>query len=474
MLGGAQVGALVWLAVGAFTTFGDGRLADTVVNNKSHGLDAIGSLPAWLALALGSVGVTLSFDPWTIRNNVIGAGEGFANGWIDMGEWAADSGLELSAATTSFFVSLGHGFGPGALTPRGNPRDAAALQTANEMVDAIIDYDVGFAQENRAQEVGAFVGTAVDLAFGVKGLVKAGGKVFVKLGPGVASFIFKSGDEVAEVVVDVARADEAIRAVDGTVDDVTGELTIGSNDTNPAPPRALDEIAANGEETATARRSSEPDDPTVTGDASPPPLRPGIHGSHSGSIDELADAWNDATPTRGTELGQQASRAQISEEIGELGAVNYLESVTGRQLDLLRPTSDAAVADFARQFDAGEAWTTPVAFRGRNVTNIVYFDGEVLHIVEAKGGAGRYTDRISRLNRSGTPNRIGQTNAKYPLDVAHDMIDSPKTDGRNIIGEIVHTAYRDEVVSYVGVRTNGHNTGDVAITVVEHTFLIPR
>lgn len=187
-------------------------------------------------------------------------------------------------------------------------------------------------------------------------------------------------------------------------------------------------------------------------------------GSHRGEIDSLADAYTGAS---------RSERVRISEQLGELGGADYLETATGRNLDIMRPTSDADVADLADQFDAGVAWDQPVAFGGSRATNLVYFDGQTLHIVEAKGGAGAYGDRVSSLGIGDSAGRISQTNPQYPLDVAADMSNSKLADGRNAIGDIITDAYDMGNVSYVGVRTAGHNTGGEVVTYLEHTFLAP-
>jgi len=190
---------------------------------------------------------------------------------------------------------------------------------------------------------------------------------------------------------------------------------------------------------------------------------PVAHRSHRPDLDNAVNRYLDdgATP---------AQRTRISEEIGEHGAADYVEEVTGRQLDITRPTTDADVADLVDRFDNGEAWDEVVAFNGRNATNMVYYDGETLHIIEAKGGAGTYGDRASNLNAG---QRISQTDPNYPLDVAQDMMNSSRTDGRNSIGDLIEQAFEEDTVSYVGVRSAGHNTGGEVETTLEHIFRSP-
>jgi hypothetical protein len=38
----------------------------------------------------------------------------------------------------------------------------------------------------------------------------------------------------------------------------------------------------------------------------------------------------------------------------------------------------------------GQAWPHAVSFRGSRATNVVHFDGDVLHIIEAKGRDATY------------------------------------------------------------------------------------
>jgi hypothetical protein len=145
----------------------------------------------------------------------------------------------------------------------------------------------------------------------------------------------------------------------------------------------------------------------------------------------------------------------LSEQIGELGGVAYLEHSAGRPLEILRPTSTDDVAALVTKFDNNEAWDVVVAYRGRNATNLVHFDGTNLNIVEAKGGAGKYSSRKPVIQGSGTA-RISQTDPDYPEHIATAMSRSTRLDGRNQVGEMVHGSYDESNVRYTGVRTSGH------------------
>ncbi len=172
-------------------------------------------------------------------------------------------------------------------------------------------------------------------------------------------------------------------------------------------------------------------------------------------------------------------RRGLSEQIGEQGAMRYLRDTTGRDIDLVRPRSDADVADLRALVDAGEPWPHAVSFGGSRATNVVYFDGEKLIVIEAKGGGSSYGERAGRVvvDSQRTDGRISQTHPEYPRDVASDMSRSRLTDGRNTVGDIIRDGYRDDVVEYVGVRTGGYDElaqpDGTPQVVLEHVFRRP-
>jgi len=142
-------------------------------------------------------------------------------------------------------------------------------------------------------------------------------------------------------------------------------------------------------------------------------------------------------------------------------------------LELFKPGSPADVAGLVTRIDNGQAWDRAVVFGGRNATNVIYYDGKTLHIIEAKGGSGRYSDRTSTFVDKGT--EIKQKDPQYPRDVAYDMTNSPKTDGRHEIGDVIEKMYEQKQVRYVGVRTGPYTqlvSGTPRIT-VQQVFLEP-
>jgi len=148
-------------------------------------------------------------------------------------------------------------------------------------------------------------------------------------------------------------------------------------------------------------------------------------------------------------------RKGAAEELGERGAVQHLSEASGREVGLLRPPRDADVEPVLDLVDQGQAWPSAVAYNGRNATNLVWFDGHKLVIVEAKGGSGGYGTRLAQVVRDslGRLGRISQTHPYCPRDVAFGMSRSSLTDGRNAIGDLIEDVYLTDRVEYIGVRT---------------------
>ena len=178
----------------------------------------------------------------------------------------------------------------------------------------------------------------------------------------------------------------------------------------------------------------------------------------------LVEEYGQATTTA-------ARRGQISEVLGESGGQSYLRDVTGSPgLPLFRPRTDADVADLLRAFDEGTAWPHSVAYNGAHATRIVYFDGDTLHVIEAKGGDSAYA--VRRPTEPDVPG-LSQTDPNDPRVVGSEMARSSRTDGRNAIGDLIEDAYDQRRVRHVGVRTgpaSALRSGDV-VTTVDRVFL---
>lgn len=170
--------------------------------------------------------------------------------------------------------------------------------------------------------------------------------------------------------------------------------------------------------------------------------------------------------------GNTATRRAVAEQLGERGGLQYLSDATGRPVGVLRPTTDADVAPLLDLVDQGRAWSHAVAYGGSRATNLVYFDGQKLIIIEAKGGGSGYGERWSNLYDG---MRMSQTHPEYPRDVAVDMSNSGLRDGRNDIGDLIEDFYDGSRVEYVGVRTGGY--GDLVagnpLVRLEHVFRAP-
>ncbi|MGL5860710.1 MAG: pre-toxin TG domain-containing protein [Phycicoccus sp.] len=172
-----------------------------------------------------------------------------------------------------------------------------------------------------------------------------------------------------------------------------------------------------------------------------------------------------------------AARRGLAEQLGLRGGEHYLSQSTGRTISSVRPVTDADVAPLVDLARAGQPWPHAIAYPGSRATNLVYYDGNTLTIVEAKGGGAGYGDRFARFvdDDDVVDGRISQTHPEYPRDVAYDMRKSQLTDGRNALGDLIEDMYDKKTVEYVGVRTGGYQnllTGDPRIT-LQHRFLTP-
>jgi hypothetical protein len=168
-----------------------------------------------------------------------------------------------------------------------------------------------------------------------------------------------------------------------------------------------------------------------------------------------------------------ARRGLLCEQLGELGGRTYLRELSENpDLELRVPGGNAEATELSEAFEAGKPWPYAVTFGGSRATDIVYFDGEILHVIEAKGGSSAYVDR--QPVSPDLPD-VSQTDPDHPRIVASEMACSPTDDGRNVVGNIIGDAYRQGAVRYVGVRTgpaSGLRDGDLT-TVVDRVFLEP-
>lgn len=207
-----------------------------------------------------------------------------------------------------------------------------------------------------------------------------------------------------------------------------------------------------------------PGDSTGGRPSDPPPARPGDGpgaGPPAGPRRPLPVGHRTPLDPQHTPLveryrdGDTRVRRDTAEELGERGAVQHLQETSGRDIGLLRPRRDADVEPLLELVDSGQAWPSAVAYNGRNATNLVWFDGQKLLIVEAKGGSGGYGTRQALVVRDqqGVLSRISQTHPEYPRDVAFGMSRSSLPDGRQLIGDLIAEMYRARQVEYIGVRT---------------------
>ena len=166
-------------------------------------------------------------------------------------------------------------------------------------------------------------------------------------------------------------------------------------------------------------------------------------------------------------------RRALSEELGMMGGHKYLRDVSGDpRLRVFTPESTDEVADYATRVRNGTPWEGAVTFKGAHATNIVYFDGKTLHVVEAKGGSSGLGYRTGVHILPGE--RLSQGTEAYLADIAEAMRSSTMEDGRNVIGRAL--AENEDLIRYVSVRTGGRGdllSGSARIT-VEHVFMEPR
>ncbi|BCJ39909.1 hypothetical protein GCM10010168_27680 [Actinoplanes ianthinogenes] len=164
--------------------------------------------------------------------------------------------------------------------------------------------------------------------------------------------------------------------------------------------------------------------------------------------------------------GDKRSKRKASEAMGESGAVTWLRSRTKRRINLSRPTVSRP---FTWSFSPGVPWADAVAFHGSNVTDVTYWDGALLHIVEAKGGGSalstgmrariqRYDPDTAQMNpqklrQSASPPRVSQRTLAYLIDIAYSMCASKSQDRRALVGKAILNAIESGKIEYLAVST---------------------
>jgi hypothetical protein len=178
------------------------------------------------------------------------------------------------------------------------------------------------------------------------------------------------------------------------------------------------------------------------------------------------------------EVRKDRKSKRKSEKLGEQGAVAYVQAHTGYGdvgLHEATPTDPHTLVA-----TPGQRWSHAVAFNGAHVADITFWDGAQLHVVEAKGGGSQLgarnqsrfhkdtsgADLMKTLppavqNNTGSmnnlstvlkgknftagdlipnavkqyvPNRLPQGTLPYLTDIGHAMANSPKGDGRALVG----------------------------------------
>lgn len=183
---------------------------------------------------------------------------------------------------------------------------------------------------------------------------------------------------------------------------------------------------------------------------------------------------------RGSKAATTSQKRRASEAMGESGAVAYLQERTGNDLDLVHPTK---TEPFDLSLDDGTAWDSAIAFNGNGVADVMTWDGETLHVIEAKGGGSTLKKasqfgRIQKYNpdtgdmlpqavrQSANPPRLSQGTLEYLTDIAHNMWNSKSADNRTDAGRAILDAIENDTIEYVPVSTRveeGDSTATVSV-----------
>ena len=187
---------------------------------------------------------------------------------------------------------------------------------------------------------------------------------------------------------------------------------------------------------------------------------------------------------KGFKDAEGKSKIKRSEDVGEAGAHDYLKKVTGKDdLQMITPTKDNPLEAGKYGKEPGKPWPNAVAFNGRNVADVSYWDGKTMHVVEAKGNgstlSGGMTGRTQRFDPSdGSPvpqaNRpvdvkLNQGDEDYLKDVAANMKHTQPTaksyDGRAEVGTAIWDSIKDGNYKYVPVNTTVGPDGKAVVKV---------
>ncbi|MFI5589650.1 RHS repeat-associated core domain-containing protein [Amycolatopsis sp. NPDC051758] len=187
---------------------------------------------------------------------------------------------------------------------------------------------------------------------------------------------------------------------------------------------------------------------------------------------------------KGFKDAEGKSKIKRSEDVGEAGAHDYLKKVTGKDdLQMITPTKDNPLEAGKYGKEPGKPWPNAVAFNGRNVADVSYWDGKTMHVVEAKGNgstlSGGMTGRTQRFDPSdGSPVpqadrpvdvKLNQGDEDYLKDVAANMKHTQPTaksyDGRAEVGTAIWDSIKDGNYKYVPVNTTVGPDGKAVVKV---------
>ena len=195
----------------------------------------------------------------------------------------------------------------------------------------------------------------------------------------------------------------------------------------------------------------------------------------------VTSSLSDNTVTRYRTISGTSVKRNASEEMGESGAVAWLNHRTGQNLTLSRPK---ATAPFTETFTNGVAWPHAVAFNGSGVADVVHWDGAAVHVVEAKGGgSGLKTGPFGRtqkydpetgemksqqIRQSASPPKVDQGTVEYLTDIAYNMYHSPNLDRRSSVGKAILDAVENGSLEYFAVSTKiEEGKTDATVTVMD-------